>query len=116
MYEYTKMPYGAKQMMLLRGDEIGRTNIYTPHLQMKGHWFYEWGFKGGDEVTLFGLADGLILMKLTKTREEFEREGWSKPRHKGLSYGQVLTIANDLLQKTQVFCQRLLDLPKTIVS
>jgi len=112
MYDYAKMLYGAKQMMLLRGDEIGRTGLYVPYLQMKGYWFYEWGFKGGDEVTLLGLADGLILMKVTKTREEFEREGWPKKRHHGLSYEQLFAIADDLLQKAQVFCQRVLDLAK----
>jgi len=116
MYEYSKMPYGVKQMMLLRGDFIRGADLYRPSLLLQGHWLLDWGFDAGDEVTLIGLADGLILMRVTKTREEYQREGWPRPRHKGLNYERVLTIANDLLQKTQVFCQRLLDLPETIVS
>ena len=111
MYDYSKMPYGIKQMMILRGDMIGRSDEYTPSLLLKGHWFYEWGFDAGDEVTFLGLADGLVLMQVTKTREEYQREGWPRPRHKKLTYERVLTIANELLQKTQGFCQKLIEWP-----
>jgi len=111
MYDYSKLPYGFKQMMLLKGDPIGRTDIYKPFLPLKGLWFYEWGFDAGDEVTLLGLADGVILIQVTKTREQFEREGWPRPRHNGLNYEQALKLADNLLQMIHGFCQKLIEWP-----
>ena len=109
MSENTKLEYGCKQMMLCSTNWHGGIRMHFPYVLLKGYWFLFWGFNPGDQVTLIGLAKGVIVMQVTKTRDQYEEEGWPKKKHDGLSYGQLLTIADDLLKNTQVFCQYVVD-------
>lgn len=112
MNEANKISYGAKQMMLCSGTwGTGYKDVDFPYVLLKGYWFRFWGFNSGDQVTLVNLAPGTLVLQVTKTRAQFQREGWPDRhhRHDGLSYGQLVKYADDLLRSTQVFCQSVLE-------
>ncbi len=115
MNEQAKLEYGAKQMMLCGTNWSGGLRMHFPYVLLKGYWFLYWGFNPGDEVTIVNLAPGILTLQVTKTCEQFEKEGWGddrRLRHDGLSYGQLMKLADDLLTSTQVFCRKVLDYTK----
>jgi hypothetical protein len=44
-----------------------------PYVLLKGYWFLEMGFCPGDQVTITSPEDGVLVMRVTKTYQEFER-------------------------------------------
>jgi|GEM_PF-6871023 len=114
MAENTRLEYGAKQMMLCSGTWGGYRDVQFPYVLLKGYWFLFWGFNPGDQVTIINLAKGLIVIQVTKTREEFAKEGWPDRHHRknGLSYEQLIGMADNLLTNSQSFAEKVLNYTK----
>lgn len=113
MNQPNKLSYPAKQMMLCSGTWGGGYKaIDFPYVLLKGYWFRFSGFNAGDQITIINTAPGILVLQVTKTREQFQQQGWgsSRRRHDGLSYGQLLKFADDLLSSAQVFGHHALEL------
>jgi len=114
MNEKKTYPFPGKQMMLCSGTWGGYKDIDFPYVLLKGYWFRLCGFNSGDEVTIINTGPGILVLQVTKTRDEFQRAGWPNRyhRHNGLSMPQLLKFADDLLTSSQVFAHQVLEYSK----
>jgi hypothetical protein len=45
-----------------------------PYVLLKGRWLSCWGFGVGDQVTVTSPESGVLVMRVTKTHAEFEKQ------------------------------------------